>query len=142
MAAPPLNNRTFAPYPNRYPASLVEYNPALGVCQLISDPCYKVVATDGGCRDNGKPSARTSYGIYFGRNSSYNICGLLPRDYRQTSNVAELYAAKTAVQFVLNAIVPDCARDNLRSAILVIKTDSEYVAKIFQSYIWNWTWDE
>jgi len=51
-----------------------------------------VVHIDGACRGNGTPTARPSYGVFFGEGSPYNTYGLLPSNLPQTSTRAEIEA--------------------------------------------------
>src|SRR5690606_27561881 len=60
-----------------------------------------VVFIDGACTDNGYDTARAAVGVYFGNNSSqYNVSALVPSNLKQSSQHAELYALKTAIESI------------------------------------------
>jgi ribonuclease HI len=79
---------------------LVVYNAQKQVSQLrmkvmarpepFRDEHSMVVYIDGACRNNGSPTARASYGVYFGPDSPHNCYGLLPDSSPQTSTRAEI----------------------------------------------------
>ena len=56
------------------------------------------VFIDGACKNNGKPAANASYGIFWGQNDIKNIYGIIPNTYKQTNNTGELYAAIKCLQ--------------------------------------------
>ena len=53
------------------------------------------VYIDGACKNNGKPSAKASFGIFWEKNSTRNSSGLVPETYKQTNNT-ELFAELNA----------------------------------------------
>ncbi|CAC5417862.1 rnhA [Mytilus coruscus] len=81
------------------------------------------VYIDGACKNNGKPLAKASYGIFWEPNNIKN-----PESYKQTNNTGELYAAVKCLQQI---------HDNQISNIN-IKTDSEYLVRGITSDIVYW----
>ncbi|KAF2231524.1 hypothetical protein EV356DRAFT_471771 [Viridothelium virens] len=59
-----------------------------------------VVRIDGACRNNGSPSAKASYGIWFGPESKHNVCGLIDSSIPQTSSRAETEALSKALEII------------------------------------------
>ncbi|CAC5385436.1 rnhA [Mytilus coruscus] len=86
------------------------------------------VYIDGACKNNGKPLAKASYGIFWEPNNIKNINGPVPESYKQTNNTGELYAAVKCLQQI---------HDNQISNIN-IKTDSEYLVRGITSDIVYW----
>ena len=58
------------------------------------------VYTDGACINNGRPDAAAGIGIFFGEGDPRNISQRLLPDEKQTNNVAELIALRTAIEMV------------------------------------------
>ncbi|GKT59590.1 NAD dependent epimerase [Colletotrichum tofieldiae] len=124
-------------------SELVVYNPRKEVFGLqmyswskkgiIPDPGSLVVYIDGACRNNGTPSARGSWGVYFGPGSQYNHCGLLASDLPQTNSRAEIEALVKA----LDSLHEITSRDYSLSKIK-IATDSEYLANAMSLWIGDW----
>ncbi|CAC5380838.1 rnhA [Mytilus coruscus] len=77
------------------------------------------VYIDGACQNNGKPSAKASFGIFWEKNSTRNSSGLVPDTYNQTNNTGELFAAVKCLQQVHQLNLVD----------VNIKTDSEYLVR-------------
>ncbi|CAC5405105.1 unnamed protein product [Mytilus coruscus] len=75
------------------------------------------VYIDGACKNNGKPSAKASFGIFWEKNSTRNSSGLVPDTYKQTNNTGDLFAAVKCLQQVHQLSIVD----------VNIKTDSEYL---------------
>ncbi|KAL2642464.1 hypothetical protein R1flu_010051 [Riccia fluitans] len=96
--------------------------------RTLTDRGQAVVAIDGACRGNGTVDARAAYGVYFGPDSSLNAYGLLPWDERQTSQNAEIYAARIAL---------DCIEDLEVEGVTII-TDSSYLVKGMTEHIHEW----
>ncbi|CAE7010499.1 hypothetical protein CFE70_001904 [Pyrenophora teres f. teres 0-1] len=92
-----------------------------------------VVFIDGACRNNGSPTARASYGVYFGPESPYNRYGLVPDSLPQTSTRAEIEALSQALE-VIRAITD---RDFELSRIK-IATDSSFLVKAMSQWIETW----
>ncbi|VDI55534.1 ribonuclease HI [Mytilus galloprovincialis] len=86
------------------------------------------VYIDGACKNNGKPLAKASYGIFWEPNNIKNINGPVPESYKQTNNTGELYAAVKCLQQI---------HENQLSNI-IIKTDSEYLVRGITNDIVYW----
>lgn len=86
------------------------------------------VYIDGACKNNGKPSAKASFGIFWEKNSTRNSSGLVPETYKQTNNTGELFAAVKCLQQV----------HQLNIVNIQIKTDSEYLVRGITSDITYW----
>jgi ribonuclease HI len=93
-----------------------------------------VIAIDGALRTNGTTTA--SFGIFFGNSSPYNMKGLVPKDLPQTSQSAQLYAFKTALDVFLNTLHSSPEFKSLDTA--VIMTDSPYLNDGLTKDIWKW----
>ena len=96
-----------------------------------------VVSVDGGSRSNNRndPKSRGAYGVYFGPNCHRNTNGLLDHSVPQTSSRAELEGARKALE-VIQGMKRDGEIDGWRE--IIIKLDSDYVAKSLADYIWTW----
>ncbi|PSN61738.1 ribonuclease H-like protein [Corynespora cassiicola Philippines] len=92
-----------------------------------------VVYIDGACRSNGTPSAKSSYGIYFGEGSPYNSAGLIESSIPQTSTRAEIEALKHALD-----IIEDITDKDLRLQHIKIATDSSYLVDAMSTHIYKW----
>jgi ribonuclease HI len=93
------------------------------------------IYTDGACINNGKPDAMAGIGIYFGEDDPRNISQALHHDEKQTNNVAELTALKTALDLT--------AADERH---IMIVSDSQYAISCATSYgakcaMENWSRD-
>ncbi|CAC5401123.1 unnamed protein product [Mytilus coruscus] len=77
------------------------------------------VYIDGACKNNGKPLAKASYGIFWEPNNIKNINGSVPESYKQTNNTGELYAAVKCLQQIRDYQILN----------INIKTDSEYLVR-------------
>jgi len=74
--------------------------------QIFTNRGTMIVYTDGACRGNRTPSARASYGAFFGPNSPHNTYGPLASNLPQTSPRAEtklLTQALTAICEITDA---------------------------------------
>ncbi|KZP05885.1 ribonuclease H-like protein, partial [Athelia psychrophila] len=87
---------------------------------------------DGGCTNNGTPSARAGLGVYFGPNSPLNLSERL-EDGEQTSQRAELRAAVRALQQVQIAL-----RDDIKTRKIVLLSDSKYLVDGITIFIHAW----
>jgi ribonuclease HI len=102
------------------------YNPAKGILQVqvearrrpgrVLDTNSLAVFIDGAYRGNGTPSARASYGVYFGPNSGYNTYGLLPSNLPQTSTRAEIEALVQALRMIVHVFNHDLRLSNIKIA--------------------------
>ena len=140
--------RLFDPYKEHaycmVPAdSLVKYNPEKQIMQLRFKAAAKpdlidlastiVVNIDGACRDNGKPSARASYGVYFGPGSRYNSSGRLESSIPQTSTRAEIEALSKCLDTIREITDKDFKLSEIK-----IVTDSKYLVDSFTRWIEDW----
>ncbi|KAE8449761.1 hypothetical protein EG329_007536 [Mollisiaceae sp. DMI_Dod_QoI] len=140
MATSTDNSRLFKPENLKSgPLSVMKYYPASGLTftktqakSTISTTI--IVGVDGACPNNGKSPDQASWGIYFGRNSRYNTCGRVPESQKKTNNVAEIYAAISAVKLVSQSVLfgPRDVEE------LVIMSDSDLLVKSLSTYIWDW----
>lgn len=98
------------------------------------------VYIDGSCSCNGSFSAKAGIGIYFGPDDSRNVSKPININYfnninKLTNNVAELYAIKEILQYLITLTEID--------SIWEIITDSEYVIKCATTYgekLYNKQW--
>lgn len=129
----------FSAMHNRVPPSaLLIYNARKQIRQLQvrrprtgaieRDQRTVVVSIDGACRDNGRPAARASWGVFLGPGSRYNDCGLLRRGVPQTSSRAEIEALAQALE-----IVWEFTRTDMRLTQVLIRSDSEYLCQGWSS---------
>ncbi|KAM0255764.1 hypothetical protein ACHAQJ_005434 [Trichoderma viride] len=122
---------------------LIVYTPAKGVRQILEKNPYRgetsvykhsvVVSIDGACRGNGTPSARASWGVYFGPQSPYNASGLLDAALPQTSTRAEIEALSQALRIIRSDISGDFSLQDY-----LIRTDSAYLVRTFAELVQNW----
>ncbi|PMD17625.1 hypothetical protein NA56DRAFT_648370 [Hyaloscypha hepaticicola] len=88
---PPKSNRVFDQ--EKYGITAIT-DESSGLRRLATDPQSLVVAIGGSCKDNGFPSARAAYGVFFSLCAhDLNRSGEIPSPSPQTSSYAELYAA-------------------------------------------------
>jgi ribonuclease HI len=119
------------------------YNPAKDILQLqveargrpgrVLDTNSPVVFIDGACRGNGTPSARASYGVYFGPNSEYNTYGLLPSNLPQTSTRAEIEALVQALNIIVHVF-----NDDLQLSSIKIASDSSFLVNAMSVWMGKW----
>jgi ribonuclease HI len=132
--------------PCTYPiplSQLVFYNTDKKISQLrmkvrskpdpLPDETSIVVFIDGACRDNGHPTARASYGVYFGPNSPHNTCGLLHQSLPQTSIRAEIEAFSKAL-----AIVREITDVDLKLSHIKFATDSIFLVDAMSRWMERW----
>ncbi|KZP05881.1 ribonuclease H-like protein, partial [Athelia psychrophila] len=91
-----------------------------------------VICIDGGCTNNGTPSARAGLGVYFGPNSPLNLSERV-EDGEQTSQRAVLRAAVRALQQVQIAL-----RDDIKTRKIVLLSDSKYLVDGITIFIHAW----
>jgi len=96
----------------------------------VPDETSLVVFIDGACRNNGQPTARASWGAYFGPNSPYNTYGLLYDFLPQTSTRAEIEAFGQAI-----AIVQKITDADLKLSRIKIATDSSFLINAMSQWI-------
>jgi ribonuclease HI len=93
-----------------------------------------VIAIDTALRTNGTTTA--SFGVFFGNSSPYNMNGLVPEDLPQTSQSAQIYAFKAALDVFFNTLHSSPEFKNLDT--VVIMTDSPYLRDSLTKDIWKW----
>ncbi|KAI2623934.1 ribonuclease H-like protein [Hypomontagnella submonticulosa] len=131
MADPPL--RVF--FDNSREYSLVEYyNPQTQ--RFERDRKSMVVYIDGGSRNNGKPSAKAGWGVYFGPGSFYNRSGLVDAELPQTNQRAEIEALSQALDTIWYIAENHC--DKCRMNYIIINSDSTYVVDTISSWVKAW----
>jgi ribonuclease HI len=139
-----LFDSDLSPMHRRVPApQLITYNNVKQISQLqIQNPHTKaieldthtaVIRIDGACRDNGKPTARASWGVFVGPGSRYNACGRLEADLPQTSSRAEIEALSHALDAVRNITKNDYSLSEVK-----IASDSEYLVNAMSRWIEGW----
>ncbi|KAI7384947.1 hypothetical protein KC336_g18092 [Hortaea werneckii] len=105
-----------------------------------------VIAVDGACRDNGKPHAKASYGVFFHRdNHAWNKLETLFNDFK-TNQQAELRAGLAGLQSakklrLLNTEL--CGKSRPQGPIrklsrVIIKTDSAYLVNALTDWVFKW----
>jgi ribonuclease HI len=104
---------------------------------LVSDETSLVVFIDGACRNNGYPSARASYGVYFGPDSPHNTRGLLHESLPQTSTRAEIEAFSQAL-----AIIREITDADLVLSQIKIATDSSFLVNTMSQWMERWIEDD
>ncbi|CAG8532479.1 5328_t:CDS:1 [Scutellospora calospora] len=107
---------------DKYPSAVYKKFYALQDAERYIKPDINVpneekidIYTDGYCKNNGKPNAIASLGVYWPNNEYTNLSERLP-GFNQTNNRAELYAVIRALE--------TCEKE---SKYLEINTDSMYV---------------
>ncbi|KAL1859071.1 hypothetical protein Daus18300_009711 [Diaporthe australafricana] len=124
-------------------AQLITYSAQKQVRQLQSvhprtkeievDTMTVVVSIDGACRDNGKPTARASWGVFFGPGSRFNSSGRLSPSCPQTSSRAEIEALSQAL-----AVIRDFSHDDMTLLDIKIRSDSEYLCQAMSMFMEGW----
>lgn len=119
----------------------IEMTPCSGadVCYRCREPAAHgdaiIIATDGACRNNGRPDAIAGCGIFCSVDSIHNKSFQIEED-RPTSQRAELFAVIYALRKAKN-ILGNGGFDEHISEV-VIKTDSAYVVNGMTSWIIKW----
>ncbi|KAF1841128.1 ribonuclease H-like protein [Cucurbitaria berberidis CBS 394.84] len=101
------------------------------------NPSSMVVYIDGACRNNGTPTARASYGVYFGPNSPYNSYGLLPASRPQTSTLAEIEALSQALK-----IISEVTDRDFKLSEIKLATDSSFLVDSMSKWMEQWIENE
>ena len=96
-----------------------------------------VISVDGGSRGNNRndPKSRAAYGVFFGPTCPRNVYGLLDQNAPQTNQRAELEGVRKALEIV-QGMKAVGELDGWRE--IIIKLDSDYVARSLGEYIWTW----
>lgn len=96
---------------------------------LIDTEGYHWVYVDGACRNNGSQNATAGIGICFKPDSKINISQVIADSrYKNTNNLAELIAIKTAMEIAAKAEIKK----------LKILTDSKYTVLAINERITKW----
>ena len=128
------------------PDVLVKYSPKWQYSRLMNFPFQGshfrprmrsvVIAVDGASRGNHDSSidSQAAWGVYFGKNCAFNRCGLVAGS-KQTNNVAELEGVRQA----LKTVIARRANGEIQGwREIIIKLDSQVVARTFEEWVWNW----
>jgi len=94
-----------------------------------------IVSIHGACKRNGQIGAKAAYSLYFGKISKFNTAQYLPKVMSHKSQSAQLYACQRAIEVVEDVVNKDWNGD-LKTVI--IKTHSNYLAKCFSKYVFEW----
>jgi ribonuclease HI len=103
-----------------------------------------IIAVDGGCRNNGRPDARASIGVFFAPDSEENFASVLsfsdPRLH--TSQTAELnacqYALDAALHIFEKRVIENISEIRGTLTQVVIKTDSEHLYLGMTERVFKW----
>lgn len=101
--------------------------------QIVTQSGTMVVYIDGACRGNGTPSARASYGVFFGPNSPHNAYGLLASNLPQTSTRAEIESFIQALDIVRRITDADYGLSKI-----IIATDSIFLVNAMTEWVQTW----
>ncbi|KAI3392417.1 hypothetical protein diail_5723 [Diaporthe ilicicola] len=134
----------YSPLHRRVPeAQLITYSAQKQVRQLQVmhprtqeievDKMTVVVSIDGACRDNGKPTARASWGVFFGPGSRFNSSGRLSPSCPQTSSRAEIEALSQAL-----ATIRDLSHHDMTLSDIKIRSDSGYLCQAMSMWVEGW----
>ncbi|TGO66715.1 hypothetical protein BOTNAR_0055g00010 [Botryotinia narcissicola] len=131
----------------------IYYNKSSGIShvhdanEMAGDKNSLVVAVDGACSQDGNGSgSKSSYGIFFGENSSFNTYDAIEGfdGEQQSKDYARLVAVDRALDFIKNSSVLENWRSNGEregAFTIIIMTDSKHVYDIFTQSIWSWRKD-
>lgn len=101
------------------------------------DKLSLVVSIDGACRDNGTPTARASWGVFFGPGSRFNSSGRLSPSCPQTSSRAEIEALSWAIDAIRGITHGDMTLQEIK-----IRSDSEYLCQAMSMWVGGWIEDD
>lgn len=101
------------------------------------DKMSLVVSIDGACRDNGTPTARASWGVFFGPGSRFNSSGRLSPSCPQTSSRAEIEALSQAIDAIRGITHGDMTLQEIK-----IRSDSEYLCQAMSMWVGGWVEDD
>lgn len=138
----------YSPMHRRVPeAQLITYSAEKQVSQLQIlhprtqaievDKMSMVVSIDGACRDNGTPTARASWGVFFGPGSRFNSSGRLSPSCPQTSSRAEIEALSQAIDAIRGISHGDLTLQEIK-----IRSDSEYLCQAMSMWVEEWIEDD
>ncbi|KAF5874584.1 putative ribonuclease h protein [Botrytis fragariae] len=112
--------------------------------EMAGDKKSLVVAVDGACpQDGGESESKSSYGIFFGEDSSFNTHDTIEvsNGEQQTKDCAQLVAVDRALDLIKNSSVLENWRSNGEregSFTTIIMTDSKYIYDTFTTSVWSW----
>ncbi|TGO17997.1 hypothetical protein BTUL_0013g00730 [Botrytis tulipae] len=115
--------------------------------EMAGDKKSLVVAVNGACSQDGNGSgSKSSYGIFFGENSSFNTYDTIEGSdgEQQSKDYAQLVAVDRALDLIKNSSVLENWWSNSEregSFTIIIMTDSKYVYDTFTISIWLWRKD-
>jgi ribonuclease HI len=104
--------------------------------EIELDKMTLVVSIDGACRENGTPSARASWGVFFGPGSRFNSSGPLSPSCPQTSSRAEIEALSQAIDAIRGICHGDMTLQEIK-----IRSDSEYLCQAMSMWVGGWIGD-
>ncbi|TEY46822.1 hypothetical protein BOTCAL_0313g00130 [Botryotinia calthae] len=128
----------------------IYYDRSAGISQvhdaneMAGDKKSLVVAIDGVCPQDGSGSeSKSSYGIFFGGGSSFNMYDTIETSDREqhTNDYAQLMGIDRALDLIKNNPVLEKWRstgEREGSFTTIIMTDSTYVYDNFTTSIWLW----
>lgn len=96
-----------------------------------------VVSIGSACRDNGTPTARASWGVFFGPGSRFNSSGRLSPSCPQTSSRAEIEALSQAIDAIRGIAHGDMTLQEIK-----IRSDSEYLCQAMSMWVGGWIEDD
>jgi ribonuclease HI len=107
-------------------------------CQELSTHGHAIViATEGACRNNGRPDAIAACGIFFNVDSYHNKAFKM-KGHRPTSQRAELRAAVYALGTFTKMFIGGHFMDKGYVTEVIIKSDSAYLVSGMTSWIFAW----
>ena len=104
---------------------------------LTAHGCAIVIATDGACRNNGRPGAVAACGVFFNVDSYHNKAFKL-NDRRPTSQRAELHAAVYALKAFTKMFTSGHLGTKGYVNEVIIRSDSAYLVNGMTSWIIEW----
>lgn len=122
-----LMERVF--YPPIHWDGHLRFEPNIGT---VVDNTGLMIWCDGACKGNGTASARSSIGLYLGPGHEANEGQLVPPDYPQTNQTAELWAVNQALRLGRHL----AQKHGLTQ--IVIASDSEYVCAGLTKWVEQW----
>jgi ribonuclease HI len=108
------------------------YEPDFSLCTKdgfrVNSAGFVVVYTDGSCLGNGTTEAMATMGIYFAKDSPYNVSKPLPSKYRKSNNAAEIVASIEAFKL--------CKQHN--HVFIELRTDSKFLLGCVLQHLSTW----
>ncbi|KAI9679727.1 MAG: hypothetical protein M1822_007333 [Bathelium mastoideum] len=130
-----------------HPSHQTLFHKYAGTCRSLA------VFTDGACSFNGAQDARAGIGVFFGKDSTYNLSEPLPGFNPPTSQKTEILAVVRALEVIYERVLPTrrgyvrSADPSLSESIFrdithfrtVVVTDSSYVVEVMCTHLPRWT---